>query len=76
MFDASSTAIHDVHPNRQRKTPPMLENGLYKKTDTTFDCTYYLALFLHGYYTVLSIQIVDSLPVERKKKFGVPAPGL
>ena len=50
----------------------MLEHGLYKKLIPQFDCIYYLALFLHSYFTILSIQIVDSLPDERIC-FYVPA---
>ena len=47
--------------------------GCTKKLIPQFYCTYYPALFLHSYSIILSIQIVDSLPVER---FFVPAPGL
>ena len=43
----------------------MLENGLYEKTDTTICFTYYLGLLPKVHSTILSIQIVDTTPVEQ-----------
>ena len=58
------------------KNTPMLENGCTKKLIPQFVCTYYLGLLPKVHFTILSIQIQDSPPVERNFFFGVPAPGL
>ena len=50
--------------------------GCTKKLIPQFLYTYYLGLLLKVHSTILSIQIQDSPPVERKTFFGVPAPGL
>ena len=48
----------------------MLENGLYKKIHfiPQFACTYYLGLLQKVHSTILSIQNVDTTPLERTHK--------
>ena len=53
----------------------MLENGLYKKTDTTI-CLYTLPGVVAEGPFYHSVNSDLSPPVERKCFFGVPAPGL
>ena len=68
----------DLHfDEHSEKHPPCYEMGCTKKKlIPQFVCTYYPGSLPKVYSTILSIQIQDSPPVERKQVFGVPAPGL